>query len=421
MNDAPQHPQAPPATPADRPALHLMGNRRLLLFLATSLLVLAALWQARGALAPFVFGLAVAYLISPLVGRLHRAMPERLRGLGFSRLLAILVVYGALLAVVGGALLWLVPAVAGQANELIERAPELYGQAATELNTELQKHGRRLPDSLDVSASLGQLLDENASILQDLVPRLAAFMRDGAMAALGAISSTISLLLALVVVPIWLIYILNDTGRVLQGALGLIPRGLRSDVEALRIIFDRVLSAYIRGQLIIALILGSLLTIALSLLGVEYAVLLGFLNGVLGFIPFLGSIIGAVPVLAVALLGGPALAGKALVAILIIQQVDGALISPRVQGDSVKLHPALIMVVLVIGQQLMGLLGLLIAVPLTAILRDIVHFAYLRVGEDGPGPVEALATVGYDASESAVMMAGGGLPGKGGSQGEVTS
>ncbi|MCB0215217.1 MAG: AI-2E family transporter [Chloroflexi bacterium] len=381
-------------------------NRRLILFLVTTALVLALIWQARGALAPFALGLAVAYLIAPTVGRLQRIMPPGLRRRSFSRLLAILLVYGAFLALVAGALLWLVPAVVRQANDLVQNAPALYEQAAAQIDRWLAARGRHLPSLAELSAGLSTLLDQNGEVLRNLVPRLLAFLQDGALTAFGALSSTVSLLLAAVVVPIWLIYILNDTSRVLEGALGLVPRGLRADVEALRIIFDRVLGAYIRGQLIIALILGTLLTLTLTFLGVEYPLLLGFLNGLLGFIPFLGSIIGAVPAVAVALLGGVGLAGKTLLAIILIQQLDGALISPRVQGDSVKLHPALIMVVLVIGQQLLGLPGLLVAVPLTAILRDIVHYIYLRVDEAPPSPAEALTIVGYGDSLTDRMRGG---------------
>ncbi len=383
-----------------------LRRRRLQLFLVIALIALIVVWQARTALAPFGLGLVVAYLIAPLVGRLERMLPDKLRELPFSRLLAILVVYGAFLLVVGGMLLWLLPAVARQANDLIRNAPRLYEQSSGQLDAWLAARGRHLPST----AEWTELLESNGAVLQDVVPRLLRFLQDGLLAAVGAVSNTVSLLLAAIVVPIWLIYILNDTGRVLHGTLGLIPQTLRADFEALRIIVDRVLGAYIRGQLIIALILGSLLTIALMLLGVQYPLLLGVVNGILGFVPFIGSIIGAIPVLAVALLGGVPLALKALIAVIIIQQLDGSLISPRVQGDSVKLHPALIMIVLVIGQQLMGFIGLLVAVPLTAILRDMLHYAYLRVDEDAPDPVAALSEIGYGDSVSEVMRSGGRIP-----------
>ena len=119
--------------------------------------------------------------------------------------------------------------------------------------------------------------------------------------------------------------------------------------------------------------------------------------------PFVGSIVGAIPPIIVAGLQSSQLAITVLIALLIIQQIDNIFISPRVQGDSVRLNPGIIMVAIVVGQALLGPIGFVVSVPLAAIVRDIVHFVYLRVGEDEITPVAALETVGYGDATTDVV------------------
>lgn len=366
-------------------------NRRLVLFVVTFSLILWVLWQARTTLTPFIAGLIIAYLISPLVNRVHHALPAHVQRRPFARPIAILAVYLLGLFIVTSAVSFLVPPIITQATQLIQNAPALYNQAQNLSVQLIDEYQRLLTPEMQT-----MILDAfNASNLQQVGLTVLRGVQRGTMATLGAVSNTVSWLVALLVIPIWLFYILNDTGRVLNGALGLIPRDIRPDAEAIRIIFDKVLSAYIRGQLFVALILGTMMTAALMVLGVPYSLLLGFAAGALAVIPFLGSILGALPAVVVAFLQSPELAIKTILAFVVIQQIDNLFISPRVQGDSVALNPAIIMVVLVVGQAVFGPVGLLAAVPFTAILRDVVHYLYLRVGEEPIRPAEALARIGY--------------------------
>jgi len=386
------------------PTLNLFRNYRLLLFLVTAVVTGTVLWQARGALSPFVVGLSIAYLIAPLVNRLHNAMPARVHARPFSRLIAIVVVYLVFLGVVAGAFVLIAPAVADQAVQLAASAPAYYARLQA-LASDLDHRYRQLPP--DVARSIESMLSEEN--LQSLATQVLGAAQTWALATFSAVTDTISWLLAFLIVPIWLVYILNDTGRVQSGAMRLVPRDIRPDVEALRIVCDRVLGAYIRGQLFVAVILGVMFTLGLLASGVPYAMLLGLLAGALAIIPFVGTFLGAAPAVVVAAFGGVDLLLRTLAVFVIVQQIDNWFISPRVQSSSVALHPAMIMVVLVVGQQIMGPLGLLISVPLAAILRDVIHYLYLRVGEDGPDPIGALTAVGYGDSVSAIMRAGGRL------------
>ncbi|MFN2114255.1 MAG: AI-2E family transporter [Anaerolineae bacterium] len=366
-----------------------------MLFGAVMLLVALVLWRARGALLPFLVGIVVAYLLAPPVDRLHAALPARLRDSKAGRPLTILAVYIAAIAFIAGFAALVAPTVVRQAEALLQSAPDIYQVAQARFQ-------QFVLDRPQLWSEQSQALVERL-LGEDVAQRAALagleIAQRGGLATVGAVSSTVSWALAFIVVPIWVVYVLNDSGRMLSGGLGLIPSTLRPDVEAARIVTDEVLSGYIRGQLVIAIVLGAMSAIALFALGVPYALLLGVVAAALGLIPFVGAILGMIPAVIVALGQSVQLALLVVAAFLVVQLIDNVIVSPRVQGDAVALHPALIMVVLVVGQQLMGPLGLLVAVPLTALLRDWVHYIYLRLGDDRPSPAQALATIGYERAD----------------------
>jgi len=154
-----------------------------------------------------------------------------------------------------------------------------------------------------------------------------------------------------------------------------------------------VLSAYVRGQLLLMLFVGGMATIALLIIDVPFALLLGVIAGIFEALPFVGPILGAIPAVLVALLSDPASAIWVVVSFFAIQQVENLILVPRISGESVKLHPAMVMVVLVVGNELAGFLGMLVAVPITAVIRDVFKYLYLRLQDAPLGPEEAIADI----------------------------
>lgn len=360
-------------------------------------LTLAVLWAARAALFPFALGLVVAYVLLPLVNRVHALMPEGLRSRSVARPVAILIVYLAGLALVAGLLSFLAPLVIKQIGLLLSTAPALYLEGQGLVEEALEAWNAYLTPDLQ------QLIQDYA---QRLGPGILAAIQRGTLRTIGIVTNTVSWILGLVVIPFWLFFVLNDSDRVKQGILGLLPDQLRPDAEALRIIIDRVLGAYIRGQLVLALTVGVMATAGLMLLGLDFALLLGLTAGAFEVFPFIGPILGAIPAILVALLQEPGLVLQVIVLFVAIQQIENILLVPKINGAAVALHPALIMVVLVIGQQLFGLIGMLVAVPVTAVLRDVVSYLYMRVGENGLSPAQALAAVGYGDSITPIVHEG---------------
>jgi predicted PurR-regulated permease PerM len=205
------------------------------------------------------------------------------------------------------------------------------------------------------------------------------------------VSQTISFILGMVIVPIWLFYIMNDIFEIKRGVYYAFPEAWREDVRHVVRIVDNLLSAYLRVQLILCLAVGVLSLIALMIIGVDLAVLLATFAGVFEVIPVLGPYLGAIPALLVVVFVSPIKALWVAISFFAIQQIENTLLVPRITGHAVRLHPAVVMVVMVVASQIAGLWGLLLAVPVTALVRDVYRYLYLRTLECGATPDQAMA------------------------------
>lgn len=375
---------------------------RLVLFVAALLLVGLVIWAAGSAVLPFALGLAIAYLLAPIVNRIDGLLQglagARPRVRPALRPLAILLTYALVVLALLLALRLLAEPLLGEAEEIQANLDGYVAQGRAlvdETVARVEEGVARLPDELERELASGVTEVLSWKQLEAYVPRALETLRAYVLSTTRILGSTLGFLFTLIIVPIWLFYILNDTGRFIRSSLGLVPRDLRPDVEALRVIADRILSAYIRGQLVVALTLGVLFTVALMLIGLPYALTLGTIAGALAIVPFVGTILGALPALLVAALQGPGMLLATALVFIGVQQVDNVLVSPRVQGKAVALNPGVIVVVVLVGNAILGPLGLLIAVPLTAMARDLFHYLYLRVGEEPIAPPEAMDIVGY--------------------------
>jgi predicted PurR-regulated permease PerM len=201
---------------------------------------------------------------------------------------------------------------------------------------------------------------------------------------------TLSFILGMIIIPFWLFYVLNDQAKGHRAFYRLVPERAREDMRCIEEIMDGLLSAYVRGQLLLCVLVGALATIALLLLGVDLAILLGTFAGIFEIVPILGPYIGAVPAVLIALLKRPILGLWVALAFAAIQQLENIFLVPRISGNAVRFHPAVVMVIVIIGAEVAGLWGLLLAVPLTAMLRDVFRYLYLRTTDKGATPQMAM-------------------------------
>jgi predicted PurR-regulated permease PerM len=359
-------------------------RNRLLLWAAIVLLVGGVIWAARKVLLPYILGLVLAYLLLPLVNWLDRHMPARFRTWRIARPLSIAIVYLLLFLVIAGIVAFVIPLVVDQVKVLIENWPTLAGR--------VQGWGTRGWGwyTENIPADWRETIETN---LRGLGDDLLKALRDGLLVTVRTVSSTMSVFLGLVVIPFWLFYILQDEQQVKEGVLTALPRQVRADVRCMARLIDDILSAYIRGQLLLCLFVGGMATIAMTIIGVPFALVLGLVAGIFEVLPYVGPILGAIPAVLVALLTDPISALWVMLSFVAIQQVENLILVPRISGKSVALHPALVMVALVVGNEIAGLIGMLIAVPVTAVIRDVFKYLYLRLLDEPLAPEEALTRI----------------------------
>ncbi len=359
-------------------------RNRLILLVILVLLVGGMFYVARAALFPYILGLVIAYLVLPLVNFLNRIMPASLAKRNLSRPLAIIIVYLVVILIIVGFFIFLVPIVADQMEALWAQREELLAKGQALLNELLSRYRTYIP------LNVQEIIQSN---LEKLIGLIGQAVQEGAIRTFKVVSSTISYLLGIMVIPFWLFYILHDESQFKKGAFSLIPERYGPDVRNIARIIDDILSAYIRGQLLLCLFIGAMSTVGLLIIGVDFAVLLGIVAGAFEILPFVGPILGAIPAILVAALTHGTKTLWTLLLFIVIQQVENTFLAPRIAGESVKLHPAIIMVVLVIGNEALGIWGMLVAVPVTAIIRDVFKYLYLRFSDEVVTPEEALARI----------------------------
>jgi predicted PurR-regulated permease PerM len=206
------------------------------------------------------------------------------------------------------------------------------------------------------------------------------------------VSGVVNLAIGLFGVVFVAVYLLSDSRRIQAAALRSTPRRYRRDVQGLWDAFSLSLSRYLGGLLLSLAIQGVLSAIALALLGVPYALLLGAWVSVTALVPYLGAFVGGAPAVALALTISPTTALLTVALFVLIQQLEGNVLTPRIQGQAVRVHPALVFLAVIAGGELFGLMGIVFAVPIVAVLRVLFDFfrARLRVKPE-PRPA-ALAT-----------------------------
>ena len=339
-------------------------QREVLFWLGGLAILVLVLWVLRGILLPFVLGMAVAYLLDPLADRLERFRFSRL-----AATLTILVLFVLLLALV---FILLAPLIARQFASFIERLPDyVLRLQALLIDAENGLLGPYLGDlRSDIEESLGTIVGEGAQWLGTI----AASIWTGSAALLGALS-------ILVVTPVVAFYLLLDWDRMVAQVDDLMPRRHAGTVRALMRDVDSVLSNFVRGQLTVCVLLGSMYAVALTVAGLNFGALIGMIAGIIGFIPYVGTIVGFVLAVGVALvqfLPDWIMVGVVVIIFVVGQFIEGNILHPKLIGSYVGLHPVWLMFALFAFGALFGFLGVLLAVPIAAAMGVVLRFAIAR-------------------------------------------
>lgn len=320
-----------------------------------AVLLFAVLWVLGDVLLPFVLGGAIAYLLDPLADRLERA--------GLSRVMATVTITTLILVVAVLALLLVLPALIRQAVDLVNIAPQLFDN----LRTSLQE---RFPVVLEKSASL-----------QDTMPGLGDTIRQKGVAlvesVVGSAMSLVNIVVLIVIVPVVSFYLLIDWDRMVAAVDDLVPLDHAPVVRRLAGEIDATLASFIRGQGTVCLIQGTFYSVALMLAGLNFGLVVGAIAGLISFIPYVGALVGGALAIGLAVFqfwGDPVMIALVAGIFFFGQVVEGNVLTPKLVGNSVGLHPVWLLLALSIFGALFGFVGMLVAVPVSAMIGVIVRF-----------------------------------------------
>ncbi|THD46670.1 MAG: AI-2E family transporter [Bradyrhizobium sp.] len=325
------------------------------------------LYLLGGAVTPFAAGMALGYLLDPVVRRMER--------IGLSRLAASLIILAAFVVVAAAALLFAAPALGAQLASFVQKLPSyvtrLQALAVDEGNALIDRYGGEWRASgASISAdqiqkSVGDFVGQGAQWLLNFVRSLAS---GGA-----AIFSFLSFL---IITPVVAFYILVDWNKMVSTIDSWLPLDHRDMLRSIAAEINAALAGFIRGQSLVCLFLGLWYGIGLTLIGLDFGFLIGVIAGVLSFIPYVGSLTALVLSLGVGLVQGwPSLTlfFSALGVVLVGQFLEGNVVSPKLVGGSIGLHPVWLMFALFAFGELFGFTGLLIAVPTAAAIGVIAR------------------------------------------------
>lgn len=361
-------------------------------------LVLSAIGYLKPVAVPLAVAGILAYLLDPVVTFLTKRR--------FPRLWATVTVFATGVAIIALLVLWVFPTLHRQGENFTRKLPT-YSQQAQRLFQQTIDQAKRYSEAFrpketgeenadPVNAYLSNSVNQGITWLQDNSPKLVGSVGNFVTASIGKTWGVLGYLLSLVLVPIFLFFFLNDGPQIAATWSNYLPlraSPLKSEIVSLLSEINNYLISFFRGQLLVSLIDGALIGLGLMIfVGLDFALLIGILVGILGLIPYAGMLICWIPAVLMAIAQFGDWWHPALVTIIFIamNQIDGLFIAPKIVGESVGLHPLTVIIsVLAWSIVLGGLLGALLAVPLTATLKVVLKRYFWDRNPQIPPPASA--------------------------------
>ncbi|MGH1577543.1 AI-2E family transporter [Planktotalea sp.] len=320
-----------------------------------TVIFMIALWYLGDVILPFVLGGAIAYFLDPVA--------DKLEDWGCSRALATTLITLAAVLIFIVMVLLVVPTLINQAISLFDIAPQLF--------TDLQNFlAERFPQALDEGSTLRQSIVGIGETIQSKGGELLSSV-------LSSASSIINIVVLFLIVPVVAFYLLLDWDNMTARVDTLLPRDHAPTIRMLASQIDQTLAAFIRGMGTVCLILGTYYAIALMLVGLQFGLVVGFIAGLITFIPYVGALIGGALAIGLGLFQfwGDWVSIGLVAGIFVIGQVmEGNVLTPKLVGSSVGLHPVWLLLALSVFGSLFGFVGMLVAVPVAAALGVVARF-----------------------------------------------
>ncbi len=344
----------------------LKPTTHLIFWSCASLLFLLTIMLFKSVLLPFVLGIAVAYLLNPIVNKLG--------DIGISRAPAAIIILGSFLIVIVGFIGVISPILYREISQFSDDLPnyiEKFWGIMSPITAKLNQYiGGENGQSLEV------LLKQNAGSAVSVANYIAQKFASGGQAIMDIISVTIFM-------PIVAYFMMKEWDNVTNWVCSLMPRHSEEVIMGLLEQINTKLSGFVRGQITVALFLGIAYAIALSIAGLKYGILIGLMSGLLSIIPMFGSIVGLLVSVAVAWFQAGDIIFVGIIAAIFItgQLIEGNFLTPKLVGDSVGLHPLWVFFALLAGGSLLGILGMFLAVPVAAVIGVLLSFTIKKYKE----------------------------------------
>lgn len=313
---------------------------------------------------PVVLALILYYLLRPIL--------RLLEGFKIPRIWGILIIFLGLIGLITLLVVLVFPFLKTQFQNLIMEFPNYFMQLLTDLDAFLRTSyigDYYMGSSFDIEELVATLPGNITDTLQNTVTSIISGVT-------GLISTITSVILSVVIVPFILFYLLKDGEKLPEYFVKLLPPRLRQDTREVLSEADKQLGAYIQGQIIVAFCIGVMIYIGFLIIGMDYALLLGVLAMVTSVVPYLGPAIAITPAAIIALVTSPFMLVKLAIVWTVVQLVEGNLISPQVMGKTMFIHPVTIIFVLLTAGSLFGIAGVILGIPMYALVRVLVSHLY---------------------------------------------
>ena len=308
-------------------------------------------------LIPFLVGGFLYYITNPLV----KFLQDKLK---INRMIGILMTLSLLFGLIALGVIYLLPILINQLSSLINSTQGLYWEIQSFIN-QLSKNP--LFRNLNIQSTIQQLNLSYVDILQNIL--------NSVTNSLGSVlSAVVNTLMILIMTPIFLVYFLMDGHKLLPMLERTVLKRDKLNISSLLTNLNATVARYISGISIDALIIGALAYIGYSVIGLKYALVFAIFSSLANLIPYVGPSIGLIPMVITYAFTDPQKMVAALIYMLIIQQVDGNILYPRIVGGVMKVHPITIMVLLLLSSNIYGVLGMIVAIPTYSILKEIAKF-----------------------------------------------
>jgi predicted PurR-regulated permease PerM len=340
---------------------------RPLLIVAVTVLILWLIYASMAVLIPFLVGILLAYLLMPLVKKLEDIMPPKGKGRKAKRAISICIVFIVFVAVCVLFMVYMGAALVSASAVLVNKAPEYMTRGMEEASNWLNIFRGSIPQAIEARI---------AGMLANFGPAAGKFVQDFAIGSMAFIPATMPTVIGFLTLPFFLFFVLFDYESFQQYFHDMLPARAAHHSEAILGIIGNVMGRYIRSQIILGLIVGGLVFVGLWILGVQYALAMGAVTAITQFIPVVGPVVSGLIIIILTLAIQPDKLIGAVIVFLIAEGLLNVVFLNWVQGKYMQIHPAVVMVLLVVGGYIAGFWGMILALPVCATIWEI--YMYFR-------------------------------------------